>query len=120
MRVRFSMEKAEQADAKQGVSSLRDGTEYTVLEVYFSGEGESFFRIKFAENEDSALFNSEAFEVTSTKIPPTWKLFPSEGRSFTLCPESWNRPGFWESYYDHDPQALTLYEQERQAIIESS
>ncbi|MFF5437122.1 hypothetical protein [Streptomyces achromogenes] len=120
MRVRFSADKAERTGAKQGVTSLRDGTEYTVLEVFFSGGGESFFRIDFAKDEDSALFNSEAFEVTSPKIPATWMMFPSGGRSFTLCPEPWSRPGFWESYYDHDPQALALYEQERRVIVESS
>ncbi|MFG2930257.1 hypothetical protein [Streptomyces achromogenes] len=120
MRVRFLMEKAEQAGAKQGVAALRDGTEYIVLEVFFSGGGDSFFRIDFTQGEDSALFNSEAFVVTSPRIPENWMMFPSGGRSFTLCPESWSRPGFWESYYDHDPQALALYEEERRAIMESS
>ncbi|MFE2180125.1 hypothetical protein [Streptomyces sp. NPDC059455] len=104
----------------QGTDTLKEEREYIVLEIFTPYGRSALFRIEFAESENPALFDSRVFTVTSTALPPTWRYANYETGSFTLCPEPWSRPGFWESYYDHEPSALEVYESEKQKIITAS
>ncbi|WP_217228384.1 hypothetical protein [Streptomyces anulatus] len=103
----------------QGISALTEGREYAVLEISAPFKRAATFRVEFTEAglRQSALFDSQAFTVTSHTLPPNWKYFQFESGSFSLCPESWNTPGFWEAYYDGDPRAIAVYEEERAAIL---
>ena len=66
-----------------------------------------------------ALFRLEQFEVMTPKIPPTWVVAWSKNGSFYLRPEHWNQPSFLERYYDKDPEAIRIFEEERRKIIEA-
>ncbi|WP_167503434.1 hypothetical protein [Streptomyces malaysiensis] len=120
MRARFTPPRTEDTVMLQGTDTLKEEREYIVLEIFTPYGRSALFRIEFAESEKPALFDSRAFTVTSTVLPPTWRYANYETGPFTLCPEPWSRPGFWESYYDHEPSALEVYESEKQRIITAS
>ncbi|MFJ1992950.1 hypothetical protein [Streptomyces asiaticus] len=120
MRARFTPPRTEDTVMLQGTDALKERREYVVLEIFTPYGRSALFRIEFAESAEPALFDSRVFTVTSTDLPPTWRYTSYETGSFALCPEPWSRPGFWESYYDHDPSALEVYESEKQKIITAS
>ncbi|GAA3733780.1 hypothetical protein GCM10023082_33910 [Streptomyces tremellae] len=122
MRARFERPKNPDPRILQGIDALREEEEYVVFEVSVGHGKSALFRVEFTEGglRQSALFDSRVFTVTSHRLPPTWRYFQSDTGSLSLCPESWNQIGFWESYYDHDPRAIEVYETERQAILSSS
>ncbi|MER5358584.1 hypothetical protein [Streptomyces sp. NPDC002785] len=119
MRARFTLPQTADPRILQGLDSLKEGLEYVVLEVFAQYEKGVQFRVEVV-GEDSALFNSRAFVVTSHSLPPTWKYFQFETGSFALRPESWNQLGFWESYYDREPKAVEIYEAEKRKILSAS
>jgi len=119
MRVRMATEITLEPTALQGISALTEGYEYAVLEISARFKGATTFRVEFTEAEfrQSALFDSRVFTITSHSLPSNWRYFQLDSGSFSLCPESWNAPGFWEAYYDGDPRAVAVYEEERAAIL---
>ncbi|WEH34788.1 hypothetical protein PZB75_16370 [Streptomyces sp. AM 4-1-1] len=119
MRVRVNTGRVSDPKALQGITALTDGHEYVVLEISARFKVATSFRVEFTEGglRQSALFDTRAFTVVSHSLPPTWKYFQLESGSFSLCPESWNTPGFWDAFYDGDPQAIAVYEDERTAIL---
>ncbi|MFJ9864439.1 hypothetical protein [Streptomyces sp. NPDC101165] len=119
VRVRFIAQQAAGIGNLQGIDALREGLDYAVLEVFAPHDKTTLFRIEFIEGEDPALFDSSAFEVTSSFIPPSWRYFQLESGSFSLCPEPWAQPGFWEAFYDRAPGARDVYESEKWKILTS-
>jgi hypothetical protein len=61
---------------------------------------------------------SESFEVVSNITPPNWKRAASANSERTL-PSSWLAPGFFEKFYDGDPNAYSNYEHERDVVMNS-
>ncbi|MET7602432.1 hypothetical protein ABZU45_06325 [Streptomyces avermitilis] len=117
--MRFTTPHTEEAEILQGLDALRNGAEYPVLEVFTPHGKNALFRIEFIQGEDSALFDSRAFTVTSNSLPTTWRYFQFDTGSTALRPESWSQTGFWEAYYDRDPWAVEVYETERRNILAS-
>ncbi|MGP4087234.1 hypothetical protein [Streptomyces sp. KR55] len=117
LRVRYAPPETDDQQVLQGTDALEEGNEYVVLEVFTPLGKSALFRIEFIEGEDSALFDSRAFTVTSNSIPPTWRYFQFNTGSFALRPESWSRPGFWAAYYEHDTEALHTYQMEKRSIL---
>lgn len=99
---------------------LKLGSEYIVLEVISQQGKDTLLRMEFSPREDSALFDSRLFTVTSSRMPSSWRFFQAEGGSFSLRPESWNVPGFWEAFYDREPWAVADYESEKRKILAAS
>ncbi|MFI1864383.1 hypothetical protein [Streptomyces jumonjinensis] len=120
MRARFTPPQTSDSEILQGIDALKEGREYVILEIFARRGKSALLRVEFIEGEDSALFDSRAFTVTSHTLPSSWRYFQFETGSFALRPESWNQPGFWESYYDHQRQALEVYETEKRNILSSS
>ncbi|MCX4796466.1 MULTISPECIES: hypothetical protein [unclassified Streptomyces] len=122
MRVRVNISSTTDPKITQGITALTNGHEYAVLEISAPFKRATSFRVEFIEGglRQSALFDTRAFTVISHSLPPTWRYFQLESGSFSLCPESWNKSGFWEAYYDGDPQAIAVYEHERAAILSHS
>lgn len=65
------------------------------------------------------LHDIRLFEVTSPLIPPTWRINLLGNGYFELTPERWGTPGFWTSYFDRDPEAIRIFEEESKKIVES-
>ncbi|MFI6880289.1 hypothetical protein ACIBL6_43270 [Streptomyces sp. NPDC050400] len=120
LRVRFINPGGEDRKMLQGADSLKEGREYVVLEIFIPAGKSPLFRVEFISGEDSALFDSRLFTVTSSEIPSTWNYFQLESGSVSLCPETWNRVGFWEDFYDRDRGACETYEAEKGKILAQS
>ncbi len=120
VRARFTPQWTESAKILQGVDALKEGREYTILEVFAACGKSAEFRIEFIDGEGPALFDCRVFTVTRPSIPSTWRYKQFDDGSFSLRPEPWSRPGFWESYFDGDPKALNDYEVEKRKILADS
>ncbi|MFJ8693857.1 hypothetical protein [Streptomyces roseolilacinus] len=120
LRAKYVAPETSDRSVLQGTSALREGKEYVVLELFSQSDGNTLFRVEFNEGEDSALFDSRAFTITSHNLPPTWRYFQHSSGSFTLCPEPWSQLGFWEAYYEHEAHALRVYETEKLKINNSA
>jgi hypothetical protein len=65
-----------------------------------------------------ALFPLDDFEIVSSKIPAAWiVVWDSSRRYFALTTEAWNQPGFWDRYYERDPTAIRIFDEENEKII---
>jgi hypothetical protein len=70
------------------------------------------FRIE-SEQDTPALVESEFFELVDASIPASWVALMGPAGGFSLEAKAWARPGFWEAFYDRDPEAMDLYEAEK-------
>lgn len=71
------------------------------------------------ENPTPALFQTDIFEVVSSVIPPSWIVVSPKPGLLDVGPEPWTRPGFWERYFDQDPEAVAIFKRERERMLES-
>ncbi|QLH20464.1 hypothetical protein [Streptomyces sp. Rer75] len=120
MRARFESPRTADARLLQGADALKEGGEYVILELFAPHGKSALFRIEHTEGEGPALFDSRLFTVISPILPPTWRYVQFDTGSFALRPEPWSQPGFWESYFDHEPQAREVFEAEKRKILASS
>ena len=100
-------------------SSLTLGRVYHVLAVSLDTNGDWRLRLVSDSEMRPALFRFKQFEVISDKIPSTWIVSWNENGFFQLTPHAWDQPGFWEKYYDRDPEAIQIFEEEKRKIIEA-
>lgn len=99
---------------------VRIGAEYPVLEVLTTPSG-VLMRIPerldvTAERDSPGLWDAAMFTVVSSRIPDCWVAGLEEGL-LTLAPQEWQRPGFWEDYFNLAPSAEAEYERLRAAIL---
>ncbi|MFF4384472.1 hypothetical protein [Kitasatospora sp. NPDC001547] len=100
--------------------AIRVGEEYPVLEV-FAARSRILFRLpdrsaRRDEIESPGLWDADMFEIVSERMPTCWVTALKDGR-LTLAPREWQRPGFWEDYYDHEPDAVAEYDLLKARII---
>lgn len=91
------------------------GSVYHVLELWFK-PARSRLRI-VGEEPTPALFEPEMFEVVTSVIPPNWVVTSIRPGYFSLAPDVWSAVGFWERYFDAEPEAVAVFEEERAKII---
>lgn len=96
---------------------LTIGKIYTVFGVYLDAGSKWRLRLVGDEPNGLAVFWLEEFEIVSAGIPDSWTVSWENG-NFRLGPAIWNQPGFWERYYDGNPNAVRIFEEERMKIIE--
>jgi hypothetical protein len=97
---------------------LRIGQVYTVLEVDAS---ERRFAVRLdLGNEAPGLWDSEMFETTDPAIPSVWVAQFGVGGSLRLAPPRWLEPGFWESYFENEPDAVAVFDEDRRRIRDES
>jgi len=95
------------------------GNVYHVMTVIFGTQEKWLLRLVGDGRNGLALFPLEQFEVVSSKIPAGWVITWNSKGVFELSTEQWNQPGFWERYYDRDPEAVRIFEDGRRKIIEA-
>jgi hypothetical protein len=100
--------------------SIRVGEEYPVLEVY-ADRARVRFRLPGRPSswdtfETPGIWDAAMFEVVSDRTPACWTGRLDDGR-LTLAPSEWQRPGFWEDYFDHLPAAVAEYQRLKAQII---
>jgi hypothetical protein len=59
------------------------------------------------------------FMTTNAAVPSNWTVHIGEGGVITLAPARWTVPGFWELFYDGDPGARRIFDEELSVILGS-
>jgi hypothetical protein len=92
---------------------IRLHEEYMVLSITVESKREARLRIM---NDESVpvLFDASMFLTVSDRIPKNWTARVDEGGTIEIAPSAWHDSGFWERYFDNDPEALTTFESELQ------
>jgi hypothetical protein len=83
--------------------------EYDVLEMRVTPGRGATFRI-LTDDGMPALYDAAMFVATAAAIPRHWVMSVREGGLVKLGPAPWLEPGFWERYFDGDPDAIAAYE----------
>jgi hypothetical protein len=97
---------------------LTIGKLYDVLTIEFEPQtGWSLRLISDAKNE-VALFPLESFDIVSARVPPSWIASWGDNGSFDLSPQRWTLPGFWEEFYDREPMALAVFNEEVARLVD--
>jgi len=92
------------------------GAIYQVLTIWVDERGVAF-RIISERDESPGLHPLEMFEIVSPIIPPNWVIASPSPGCLSLAPEPWTQKGFWERYFDFEPEALECFEREKAKIL---
>lgn len=96
------------------------GHVYNVLSVLTNIAGEKRLQIiedtQLASTDTLGFHLSQCFEVISDYRPSCWTERSIPG-GIELAPESWQSEGFWEAFYDGDPQAQQTFEEQKTMMI---
>jgi len=96
---------------------LTIGKIYHVLEIVGDvSRGRWLVRLMGDNRNGAALFPLHQFDLASPKIPTAWTI-SWDGETLSFGPAAWSRIGFWEEYYDRQPDAVRVFEQELQALV---
>lgn len=88
--------------------------EYHVLEVI--SEKTRGISYRLLSDASPAIFLAQGFEIVSGKLPSLWQAEIASGALYLTTPV-WSKVGFWERYFDDDPEAVRLFEEDREKII---
>jgi hypothetical protein len=88
--------------------------DYIVLSIERSGESMKF-RIASEMNGTPVLFDSAIFEVVDEAQPGTWIATPTEA-GIERSPEPWTVTGFWERFFDGEPDAVQIFKEESEKL----
>lgn len=97
-------------EAETVSSWLQQDREYDVLEIYAYPGGRVELRLASDDAGTPVLFDSAMFMTIDGSLPSNWEGRIGEGGILRLAPREWLEPGFWERYFDGDPDALGAYE----------
>lgn len=85
--------------------------EYTVVAVAAQVAGRVQVQLL---NDTNSLgwFDADCFLTVDPAIPANWSARIGEGGALEMAPSAWLEEGFWERYYDADPDAQESVERE--------
>ncbi len=96
---------------------LTVGREYDVLEIVAHPGSEVLLRLLGDDSSGGpGLWDSRLFRTSSRTIPASWAVHVNEAGEVHVGPETWQRSGFWEAFYDGDPQANRDYDDALEAL----
>lgn len=101
-------------DVSPWVSVDRD---YPVLAVGADFGGRVQLLLLADDGTSLGWFDSKCFLTVDTRLPPSWSARIGEGGGLELAPPAWLADGFWERYYDGEPNAVASVKQELAAIL---
>src|SRR3954469_17358286 len=96
---------------------LTVGKVYHVLSVLSDAQGRWLLRLLADSQPGVGLFPLQQFEIVSSEIPRSWVVTWNKEGVFELTTTAWSEPGFWERYFDCDPNAQAVFEREMAAIV---
>jgi hypothetical protein len=99
---------------------LTVGREYVVLEIVARPGRDVLFRVATDQSGSPGLWDSRLFRTVATDMPASWSAALDDNGVVTIGPESWQRVGFWEAYFDGDPEAVRVYEDEMSDSVKTS
>ncbi|MBE0367050.1 hypothetical protein PAUR_a0347 [Pseudoalteromonas aurantia 208] len=66
------------------------------------------------------MYKADQFEMISNVLPLNWVVSYDADSYFELAPKSWITPGFWEAYFDGEPEAIQLFNTEKNIIFKQN
>ncbi|NOU34476.1 MAG: hypothetical protein HOO96_41820 [Polyangiaceae bacterium] len=99
-----------------GWARLKMGREYYVLSIE---RGATVMKYRIVSEEDvvPVLFDENLFDVVDSTMPSTW--VPTEtDRGVERSPAPWMQSGFWERFFDQDPDANRVFDEECDKMAE--
>jgi hypothetical protein len=97
---------------------LTIGKEYLVLGIYLPFAGTLMFRLLGDDGATPALHDASQFEVISGFLPSEWKVEMVPRKYLSLEPEPWLAPGFWDAYFNLDPDAKAVFDRSFKRMVE--
>jgi hypothetical protein len=91
------------------------GAVYRVLGVWME-PGQTRLRL-LGDERTPALFEPELFEVVSSAIPLTWVVTSPKPGCLSFEPEARSGGEFWERFFDGEPEAIAMFEEQRAKIV---
>jgi hypothetical protein len=101
----------------------RIGDDYDALSLVIEqGEnGRIFVRILGRGEPGPTLHFLNEFEIVDSSIPSNWGVFPTpRGNGLFIGPAAWAEPGYWEKFFDGDPDAVRAFEERSSETLHSS
>lgn len=89
--------------------AVRVGEEYHVVSVSFNPRREASFQIITLDGTP-AWFDAAMFHAIEGDIPRSWVMSVHERGIVDFGPAPLLKPGFWERYFDDDPDAIAVFE----------
>jgi hypothetical protein len=83
--------------------------EYDVLAILASPGRTIEFRVLADDGRTPILADSRLFAATAQPVPGSWVCTVSEDGVVELGPSAWLEEGFWERYFDGDPDAVECF-----------
>ena len=100
-------------------ASIKVGEEYVVLEVSASPRHDVLLRLHLAPDVPS-LWDSTMFDTVDRPVPSNWGIRVSSEGFVSIGPKRWLVDGFWESYFDDEPSAVSLFQDELAVTLAES
>jgi hypothetical protein len=91
--------------------------EYPVLSVLAAPAGRVQVQILTEDGRSAGWFDAAMFMTSDSSVPSNWVVSIGECGEFELGPARWAAPGYWESFYDGDPQARVIFAEELSVIL---
>ncbi|MES2662166.1 MAG: hypothetical protein V4629_02580 [Pseudomonadota bacterium] len=96
---------------------LSIGKTYTVLSINLRHGSLGKFQLISDDHDTPTYHNSNQFEIVSQNIPKSWIIDFEADSHFSLAPKAWSEPGFLEAYFDGEPEAIKLFNTEKDIIF---
>jgi hypothetical protein len=86
--------------------------EYLVLSILALPEKTILFRVMADDTRTPILAESSLFAAASQPLPDNWVVAVREGGVVELGPRDWLDTGFWERFFDREPEAEEIFRRE--------
>lgn len=104
-------------DILENSSWLSIGREYHVLSVNMDDGSPLKFQLIGDDGQSPAYHDANQFEVVCNEIPEDWIIDFVSKSYLRLFPKAWSEPGFWEAYFDGEPEAVNLFNKVKDNIL---
>ncbi len=99
------------------VGWLRPNKDYVVLSIEHLPRKVVSYRI-VGRQGIPALFEASLFKITDPRVEEDWVVcYDEEENDLRLVPADWSSPGFWEAFFDGDPDAVARYQEVLQRMV---
>lgn len=90
---------------------------YPVLALLAKSDGRVQLLITTDEPHSYGWFDALYFRTVDESMPANWIARVHPGGLLEIAPSAWMEVGFWESYYDADPEAERVLKRELNVIL---
>jgi hypothetical protein len=91
--------------------------EYPVLSILAAPGQRVQLQILTEDGQSAGWFDAAMFMTSDASVPPNWIAKVGDGGELEMAPARWTRSGFWESFYDGDPEARSAFAEELSIIL---